>query len=67
MNRRHEDDYDDEDTMLNDSISELDPDGPSLADDDEMQSARIKEFRHDALRHDNPLRANLGAVTAGLL
>ena len=39
MNRRHDDDYDDEDTMLNDSISELDPDGLSLADDDEMRSA----------------------------
>jgi hypothetical protein len=67
MNRCHEDDYDDEDAMLNDSISEGDPDGMSLADDDELDLSRIEEFRHAALRQDDPLRAVLGARNAGLL
>jgi hypothetical protein len=66
MNRCHEDDYEDEDAGLNESISEDDPDGMSL-ESDELRSARIEEYRYAALQHEDPLRANLGAVTAGLL
>jgi hypothetical protein len=67
MNRNYAtEEYDDDDAQLNESISEVEPDDMSLADDDELRRARIAEYRHESLRKDDPLRACLGATNAGL-
>ena len=67
MNRYHASDYEDDDALLNASLSEAEPDDRPLAGDDELRSTRIAEYLHEALRKDDPLRANLGALNAGLI
>jgi hypothetical protein len=66
MSLNHVDDYEEDDALLNASLSEAETDNMPL-DDDELRLARIAEYLHEALRKDDPLRANLGAFNAGLM
>ena len=66
MSPNHMDDYEEDGALFNASLSEAEPDDMPLADN-ELRSTRIAEYLHEALRKDDPLRANLGAFNAGLM
>ena len=67
MNPNYANEIEEADAMLNESLSEADPEGIPTMGDDELRRARIAEYRHEALRKEDSLRANLGAINAGLL
>jgi hypothetical protein len=66
MHRNHATEYYEADALLNESISEAKTDDMPLEGHHELRLARIAEYKQEALQKEDPLRANLGAITAGL-
>jgi hypothetical protein len=67
MNRYHTPKPDDEDALLNGSLSEADADEASFANSDELRLARIDEYQHDSLRKIDSGEACLGGFNGGLM